>query len=121
QLFLGCAPCFDYGRLPGEWKYTGAGYHEARATSQEGDVYLDLNTDLNIGFEGPRATARTRIKGGETRWVALSWSEHPAPKNYEDAYDRLVWTAHHWQHWLDHGEFPHPPRGAPPPRSPLTL
>jgi GH15 family glucan-1,4-alpha-glucosidase len=25
---------------------------------------------------------------------------------YDDAYQRLVWTAHHWQHWLARGEFP---------------
>jgi GH15 family glucan-1,4-alpha-glucosidase len=121
QLLMDCEPWFDYGRLPAKWEYTGAGYHEARATSQEGDVFLDLNTDLNLGFEGPRATARTLIKEGETRWVALSWSKHPAPKNYEDAYDRLVWTAHHWQHWLDHGEFPDHPWRTYLQRSALTL
>ena len=51
-------------------------------------------------------TGRTLMKEGDTLFVALSWSEHPAPSTYEEAYDRLVWTAHHWQHWLDHGTFP---------------
>ena len=50
---------------------------------------------------------------GDTLFVALSWSEHPAPTTYEDAYDRLVWTAHHWQHWLDHGNFPDHPWRTP--------
>jgi alpha,alpha-trehalase len=121
QVLMDCEPWFDYGRLPAEWDYTGPGYHEARATSQEGDVFLDLTTDLNIGFEGPRATARTLMKEGDTRFVALSWSKHPAPKTYEDAYDRLVWTAHHWQHWLDHGEFPDHPWRTFLQRSALTL
>ena len=42
-------------------------------------------------------------------FCALSWSEHPAPRTYEEAYERLVWTAHHWQHWLDRGDFPDHP------------
>jgi GH15 family glucan-1,4-alpha-glucosidase len=121
QLLLDCEPWFDYGRLPAEWEYTGSGYHEARAASQEGSVQLHLHTDLNLGFEGPRATARTLLKEGDTRFVALSWSEHPAPTNYEDAYERLVWTAHHWQHWLDHGEFPDHPWRTFLQRSALTL
>jgi GH15 family glucan-1,4-alpha-glucosidase len=28
------------------------------------------------------------------------------PASYQDAYDRQVWTAHHWQHWLARGRFP---------------
>ena len=61
------------------------------------------------------------MKEGDTLFVALSWSEHPAPTTYEDAYDRLVWTAHHWQHWLDHGEFPDHPWRTYLQRSALTL
>ena len=76
---------------------------------------------MNIGFEGPRATGRTLVKEGDTMFVALSWSEHPAPANYEEAYDRLVWTAHHWQHWLDHGSFPDHPWRTHLQRSALTL
>ena len=53
-----------------------------------------------------RAIARHRMKEGEQVYCALSWSEHPAPQNFDEAYDRLVWTAHHWQHWLDRGELP---------------
>ena len=34
---------------------------------------------MNLGFEGPRAIARTLIKEGETRFVALSWSEAAPP------------------------------------------
>ena len=82
---------------------------------------LRLTSDLNMGFEGPRATARTLMKEGDTMFVALSWSEHPAPATYEDAYDRLVWTAHHWQHWLDHGNFPDHPWRTYLQRSALTL
>ncbi len=76
---------------------------------------------MNVGFEGSRATARTLMKDGDTAFVALSFSDHPAPKSYDEAYERLVWTAHHWQHWLDHGEFPDHPWRTYLQRSALTL
>jgi alpha,alpha-trehalase len=121
QLHMDCEPWFDYGRLPATWEYSGEGYHEAVASAEDCDVNLTLTTDLRVGFEGPRATARTLLKEGDLRFVALSWSEHPAPKTYDDAYRRLVWTAHHWQHWLDHGEFPDHPWRTYLQRSALTL
>jgi alpha,alpha-trehalase len=121
QVNLDCEPSFDYGRATAGWEYTGPGYHEARAAAEGTDVFLRLNTDMRVGFEGPRATARTLMKEGDTLFVALSWTEHPAPRTYEEAYDRLVWTAHHWQHWLDHGEFPDHPWRTYLQRSALTL
>jgi GH15 family glucan-1,4-alpha-glucosidase len=121
QVLLDCEPSFEYGRFAANWEYTGSGYHEARATAEGTDLFLDLTTDMRVGFEGPRATGRTLMKEGETIFVSLSWSEHAPPKTYEDAYDRLVWTAHHWQHWLDHGDFPDHPWRTHLQRSALTL
>jgi alpha,alpha-trehalase len=121
QVLLDCEPVFDYGRYAARWEYAGPGYHEARATSEAGDIELMLTTDMNVGFEGSRATARTLMKEGENRFIALSWSEHPAPRSYDEANSRLVWTAHHWQHWLDHGEFPDHPWRRYLQRSALTL
>jgi alpha,alpha-trehalase len=121
QVNLDCEPAFDYGRSRAEWEYTGRGYHEGVARAEGIDVELGLTTDMNVGFEGPRATARTLMKEGETHFCALSWSEHPAPKTYQEAYGRLVWTAHHWQHWLDRGEFPDHPWRTALQRSALTL
>jgi alpha,alpha-trehalase len=120
QLALECEPAFDYGRLHGRWEYASEGYHEATCTA-EGVPPLRLTTDLRLGFEGPRATARTLLKAGDVRFCALSWSEHPAPRDYDEAYRRLVWTAHHWQHWLDQGEFPDHPWRSYLQRSALTL
>ncbi len=121
QLTLDCKPVFDYGRVPAQWEYTGDAYHEGMATAPGIDLELRLTTDMNLGFEGPRTTARTMLKEGDVRFVALSWSEHPAPQHYDEAYDRLVWTAHHWQNWLARGTFPdHPWRGYLE-RSALTL
>jgi alpha,alpha-trehalase len=121
QVNLDCEPSFDYGRRSAVWDYTGPAYGQARATAEGTEVFLDLTTDMRVGFEGPRATARTLVKEGETLYAALSWSEHPAPRDYDEAYQRLVWTAHHWQHWLDHGEFPDHPWRVFLQRSALTL
>jgi alpha,alpha-trehalase len=122
QVNLDCAPAFDYGRSPARWEYEGGGYHEAVARGDGVETTLRLTTDLRIGFEGPRAIARTLVKEGDTRFVALSWSDQPPPpRTYEDAYSRLVWTAHHWQHWLDHAEFPDHPWRTFLQRSALTL
>jgi alpha,alpha-trehalase len=121
QVNLDCEPSFDYGRAPARWEYAGSGYHEAVAQADGVETKLQLTTSMRMGFEGPRATARTLMKEGDKLFVALAWSEHPAPRTYEDAYDRLVWTAHHWQHWLDHGEFPDHPWRSFLQRSALTL
>jgi GH15 family glucan-1,4-alpha-glucosidase len=121
QVLLDCEPVFDYGQAAAHWEYAGPGYHEATATCPGQNVELRLTTDMNVGFEGPRATARTLMKEGDTLFVALSWSEHPPPKTYDDAYSRLTWTAHHWQHWLDHGEFPDHPWRTFLQRAALTL
>jgi alpha,alpha-trehalase len=121
QVTLDCEPRFDYGRVPGTWEYTGPAYHEAVCRCEESTSELMLTSDMNMGFEGPRVTGRTLMKEGDTLFVSLSWSEHPAPSTYEEAYDRLVWTAHHWQHWLDHGTFPDHPWRTALQRSALTL
>jgi GH15 family glucan-1,4-alpha-glucosidase len=106
QVTMDCEPMFDYGRRPARWDYTDRGYHQGVAGADGTDVRLRLTTDLRLGFEGGRATARTLIKEGDTRYVALSWTEHEPPHDYAEAYRRLVWTAHHWQHWLARGKFP---------------
>jgi GH15 family glucan-1,4-alpha-glucosidase len=119
QLSLVCEPAFDYGRVRGRWEYAGDDYHEVVIQPPGIDVGLRLTSDL--GIEGPRSTARHMMKEGETVFCALSWSEHPAPRTFDDAYRRLVWTAHHWQHWLDRGEFPDHPWRSDLQRSALTL
>ena len=121
QISLGCEPVFEYGRVRGRWEYAGDDYHEVVIRRPGIDVELHLVSDMNLGIEGPRATARHMMKEGDTLFCALSWSEHPAPRTYDDAYERLVWTAHHWQHWLDRGEFPDHPWRSDLQRSALTL
>jgi alpha,alpha-trehalase len=121
QLTMDCEPVFDYGRLLGSWEYTEDGYRQGRCGCRGSDQTVTLTSDMNIGFEGPRAISRTLIKEGQERFVALSWHTGNAPRTVDDAYKRLVWTAHHWQHWLGRGHFPDHPWRAPLQRSALTL
>jgi GH15 family glucan-1,4-alpha-glucosidase len=121
QLTLECEPVFDYGRTVGRWDYAGEGYRQLAASAPGSDVRLTLTSDMNLGFEGPRAIARTLIKEGETRFCALSWGAVPPPATFDEAYRRLVWTAHHWQHWLARGHFPDHPWRQYLERSALTL
>jgi len=109
QVELDCEPMFDYGRRPASWTYTDRRYHQGIARAEGVDLELKLTTDMRIGFEGGRATARTLLKEGDLRFCALSWSEHEPPYTFDEAYRRLVWTAHHWQHWLARGSFPDHP------------
>lgn len=106
QVRMDCEPVFDYGRHSASWEYVSDGYHEAMASAEGVECPLRLTTDLNVGFEGSLATARTLLKEGQSRFVALSWSEHAPPRTLAVAKDRLRWTCHHWQHWLDRGRFP---------------
>jgi GH15 family glucan-1,4-alpha-glucosidase len=121
QVNLDCEPMFDYGRAASRWEYLGTGYHEALARGDGVQSELRLTTDMRMGLEGGRATARTLMKEGDTRFAALSWSERPPPRTSADAYRRLVWTAHHWQRWLEQGNFPDHPWRPHLQRSALTL
>ena len=117
------SPAFDYGRHQGTWTYTDRAYAQAacRAASDAQEVTLTLTTDLRLGFEGGRAMARTRMREGEVHFCALSWTDHPPPFTYAEARQRLLWTAHHWQHWLARGRFPDHPWSRYLQRSALTL
>ncbi len=121
QVSLDCDPAFDYGRVRGKWAYAGDDYHEVVCRPDGAEVGLTLLSDLNLGIEGSHVTARHLMKQGEQVYCALAWSEHPGPRTLEEAQDRLVWTAHHWQHWLDRGEFPDHPWRYYLQRSALTL
>ncbi|GAA1894252.1 glycoside hydrolase family 15 protein [Lapillicoccus jejuensis] len=122
QVVVECEPVLDYGRERVHWEYTDGVYHQARcAAAVEGMPELTLTTDLRLGFEGGQASARTLLREGDERFVALSWGSKEPPEDYADAYRRLVWTAHHWQHWLARGHFPDHPWRSQLQRSALTL
>ena len=121
EVVLECDPIFDYGRKYAEWEYTGPSYTEAVAATEGWPTKLTLTTDLRLGFEGSRARARTTLRDGDTAFVALAFSEHPGPRSYQEAYDRLVQTADFWHEWLSHGTFPDHPWRTFLQRSALTL
>jgi GH15 family glucan-1,4-alpha-glucosidase len=121
EIKLDCEPAFDYGGLAAEWEYGGPGYNEAVARSEGIDLELRLVTDLRLGFEGPRARARTTLHEGEVAFVALGWSQHPLPASYEEASAWLDRTTLFWQEWLKHGTFPDHPWRSHLQRSALTL
>jgi alpha,alpha-trehalase len=121
ELQLECEPAFEYALVPPEWSYVGHTYHEARATGRESTVDLVLTTDLRIGFEGPRAAARTTMRQGDTAFVALAWSEHGGPRNFHEAFERIDRTQAYWREWLSHGDFPDHPWRSVLERSALTL
>jgi alpha,alpha-trehalase len=122
QLLMECEPAFGYGLRRATWKHTDSGYYQATAlAADDEDPSLTLTTDVRLGFEGPRATARTLLKEGETRFCVLSWSDAKPPTTYRKAYKRLIWTAHHWQHWLAGGRIPDHRWKAHLARSALTL
>jgi GH15 family glucan-1,4-alpha-glucosidase len=121
ELQLECEPAFDYGANAAQWDYSGSGYTEAAATGQEGDPEIHLNTDMRVGFEGSRASARTTLRKGDVAFVALSWSEHGGPKSYHEAYELMDQTNTYWREWLARGEFPDHPWRAQLERSALTL
>ena len=121
QTVMNCEPVLDYGRAHVSWEYSDGGYHQAVASADGQDLELTLTTDLRLGFEGGQASARTLLREGDVRYVALSWGGAPPPMDHADAYRRQVWTAHHWQHWLARGKFPDHPWRSFLQRSALTL
>ncbi|MEA2404069.1 MAG: alpha,alpha-trehalase, partial [Thermoleophilaceae bacterium] len=121
ELHMECEPMFDYGQAPAEWEYTGETYHQALAKGGESDFDLKLDTDLRVGFEGSRASARTTMREGDTAFVALSWSEHGGPETFHDAFERMDRTSDYCREWLSQGDFPDHPWRAYLERSALTL
>ncbi len=121
QTTMDCEPAFGYGREHAHWDYAGDDYFAATATAEGEEVALTLTSDLKIGLEGGQASARTLLKQGDTRFVALSWGGAKPPTTYAEAYAKQVWTAHHWQHWLARGRFPDHPWRRYLQRSALTL
>src|SRR5437660_1095476 len=84
-------------------------------------LQLRLVSDLRLGFEGPRARARTTLHEGERAFVALAWSTPPLPTSFEEAALSVARTSRFWQEWLKHGSFPDHPWRQYLQRSALTL
>ena len=122
EVELACEPRFDYGRKAARWRFGPGGYHELAADPSDGGSgpRLRLASDLRVGVEHARASARSTLRAGERRFVALAWDSW-LPRSYDDAYRALVETTHFWQEWLDRGRFPDHPWRAVLQRTALTL
>jgi alpha,alpha-trehalase len=120
DLALECEPAFGYGCQRGTWRYIGSGYHQAEALLG-GEPQIRLTTDLNLGFEGPRAIARRRLHAGEQAYCAMSWGDAAPPETFTEAHRRLARTADFWHEWLSRGSFPDHPWRKQLQRSALTL
>jgi GH15 family glucan-1,4-alpha-glucosidase len=117
-----CEPAFGYGRRRGQWQHLGEAYADAACETEDtDDPVLRLRTDLRLGFEGPRARARTTMRAGDTAFCALGWSDHELPGTCEEALERLSATRAFWRDWLGRGRFPDHPWQAHLQRSALTL
>ena len=121
DFVLECEPAFDYGRRRGIWLHTGEGYGSAEVRSEPGDPVLRLTSDLNLGFEGPRAMARRRLRAGDQVFCALSWEDGSPPETFEAAHERLSSTGDFWHEWISRGRFPDHPWRTYLQRSALTL
>jgi alpha,alpha-trehalase len=121
DFVLECEPAFDYGRQRGTWRHTGSGYGHAEASAGDAGPAVRLTTDLNLGFEGPRAMARRRLRAGDQVFCALSWEDGSPPRAFDDAHQRLARTAEFWHEWISRGNFPDHPWRKVLQRSALTL
>jgi alpha,alpha-trehalase len=120
DIVLECEPAFGYGEQRGTWRHIGSGYGRAQAMLGD-EPQLELTTDLNLGFEGPRAIARRRLRAGEEAFCALSWGDGEPPADFAQAHERLARTADFWHEWISKGDFPDHPWRKYLQRSALTL
>ncbi|WP_420751949.1 glycoside hydrolase family 15 protein [Rhodococcus sp. O3] len=125
EFEMSCEPAFDYNRESAMWEYTGKVYEEATARCRPETAgshpELRLTTDMRLGLEGREARARTRMYKGDSVFVALSWSDHPAPKTFAEAAAKMAATADFWREWITTGRFPDHPWRSYLQRSALTL
>ncbi|MFE1594000.1 glycoside hydrolase family 15 protein [Nocardia sp. NPDC058705] len=124
ELEMSCQPSFDYHQGGAKWEYTGKVYEQATArASSDPDAgpSLVLTTDLRLGLEGREARARTRMSEGDQVFVALTWSELPAPATYDEAAQKMWATTECWRQWITQGDFPDHPWRSYLQRSALTL
>ena len=109
DITVDCQPVFDYGRTPARWNYPRDDYSQLTAAAVDGGPALSLTSSLRLGVEGRAATARTRMRAGDRHFVALTFSELPAPTTMEQADAVLAETGEFWRQWLSHGSFPDHP------------
>ncbi len=108
DLQMSCEPVFDYARKGAKWTYPKSDYSEVVA-SAKGQPTLKLSSSLRIGLEGRTALARTKMRRDDIHYVALAFSDLPAPEDTAEAEDWMWRTGEYWRQWLSQGTFPDHP------------
>jgi alpha,alpha-trehalase len=121
EVVLNCLPQFDYGREPGQWDYSSAGYGQAQVRHEATDLTIRLSSNVHLGLAGVRSYGHTKLSQGASAFAALSWGDGDGPTTLEEAYERTWTTASYWRDWLKGGSFPDHPWRAYLERSALTL
>jgi alpha,alpha-trehalase len=85
DFLVECEPVFDYGRRRGVWRHTGEGYGHAEVSPDDNGPGFRLTCDMNLGFEGSRAIARSRLRAGDQVFCALSWADASPPETFAEA------------------------------------
>ena len=99
EVELVCEPAFDYGRTTASWTLEGSDRHVADATGA--GQTIRLRTDMALGIEGGRVSARHVLQKGERVYCALSWDEDlAAPADADEAQARFEATTRFWRDWL---------------------
>ena len=105
QAELLCEPMFDYGRNPATW--TPVEDEPDAHDATDGTHRLRLWSDMRLGIEGNSVRARHRLRKGDVRFAALSWSRLlDGPRDAVEAQTALQNTGEYWRQWLAGGTFP---------------
>jgi GH15 family glucan-1,4-alpha-glucosidase len=105
ELELVCEPVFDYGRTAAEWALVDGSRTMADATG--GGQTIRLVSDLSLGIEGGRVRGRHVLSPGDRAYCALSWAEElAAPKDVDEAEERMAATRRFWRDWLGRARIP---------------
>jgi GH15 family glucan-1,4-alpha-glucosidase len=120
DVLLSCEPSFEYGQVDAQWTYVGEGYDHV-TTVNEGQPRLVLSGALRMGIEGRAVRARHRLSEGESTFVALRWTDAPAPASMAEVDAWRAETNRFWRGWIDRGRFPDHPWREHVQRSALTL
>jgi GH15 family glucan-1,4-alpha-glucosidase len=105
EIELVCEPVFDYGRTAAEWTLVEADRHAADASGAAQTIRL--RSDLALGIEGGGVRARHVLEPGERAYCALSWADGlAAPRDVDDAGERIAATTRFWRAWLGRARMP---------------
>jgi len=107
ELDMECLPRFDYGVDTANW----SGGKQGEAVTRNGDIELNLTSDMDLSLDGGALRGRVRLREDETSFCALTWGSGAlgGPRSAPEALERLESTTEFWRAWLRDGKFPDHP------------